>query len=109
MADAADAAILASMRSLLLPTLLTLPVLAQAAAPVQDDDEIEALVAAERAEADLLRRRGKLRSARSMLRELLEEEPVDPATRTLLARVELDRADHAAALAPTMPSTRAGS
>jgi len=99
LADAADAAILASMRSLLLPTLLTLPVLAQAAAPVQDDDEIEALVAAERAEADLLRRRGKLRSARSMLRELLEEEPVDPATRTLLARVELDRADHAAALA----------
>lgn len=87
------------MRTLLIPTLLVLPALGLAAAPVQDDDEIEALVAAERAEADLLRRRGKLRSARSLLRELLEEEPVDPATRTLLSRVELDRAEHAAALA----------
>ena len=40
--------------SLALTALLALPVLVHAAPPHQDDDELEALVAAERAEADLL-------------------------------------------------------
>jgi tetratricopeptide (TPR) repeat protein len=86
---------------MLLPTLVLL------AAPgfpgpgpvhLQDDDEIEALVAAERTEADLLRRRGKLRAARSLLRDLLEEEPEDAHTRALLARVRFEQGRHAEAL-----------
>ncbi len=82
--------------------LLSLPLLApapRAALPLQDDAEIEALVASERAQADLFRRRGKLRQARSLLTELLDEEENDPATRVLLARVELDRAHYERALA----------
>lgn len=61
---------------------------AQAAA--QEDPELAALLAEERGEADRLRRRGDLDGARSLLEELLDEEPDDPDTRSYLARVELD-------------------
>lgn len=58
----------------------------------QDDEEIAALIAAERQEAELLRRRGKYRQARSLLQDLLEEEEGDAETRSVLARVYLDQA-----------------
>ncbi|MDA1266478.1 MAG: tetratricopeptide repeat protein, partial [Planctomycetota bacterium] len=82
----------------LLTALLLLSAAPADASYLQDDAEIEALVAAERAEADLLRRRGKLRGARALLRDLLEEQPKDPATRVLLARVHLDDANYEDAL-----------
>lgn len=73
--------------ALLLPLTiaLTLP-----ASGFQTDEEIEALVAQEREQADGLRRRGQLRKARGILLTLLEEEPEDPATATLMARVHRD-------------------
>jgi len=57
---------------------------------VEAQDEVEALVEAERAQADLRRRHGDLRGAEADLRRLLEEEPEDPATRVLLALVLRD-------------------
>lgn len=79
------------------------------AAPAQEtlaqevDVELEALLEAERQEADRLRRRGDLEGARDALEELLAEEPQDPATRSYLARVEFDTArfDRAQAEAET--------
>ncbi|MFT7480375.1 MAG: tetratricopeptide (TPR) repeat protein, partial [Gammaproteobacteria bacterium] len=64
---------------------------------IQTDDSLEALVAAERREADLLRRRGDARGAGRLLDELIEEEPGDAASRTLRALCRLDRGrnDHA--------------
>ena len=94
----------------LLPSLLLafVPISAPVFVPAQSDAEIEALVAAERAEADLLRRRGELRKAERALSRLLEDEPTDAASRTLRAlcleaRGEYERAleDARAALEDT--------
>ena len=91
----------------LLPMLRLIPVLATAfltlqpgfalagsatARPVQDDEtEIEALVARERAEADLLRRRGDLGGALSITDDLLDEDEEDALTLAVRARVRLDQ------------------
>ncbi len=56
------------------------------AALAQDMDELEELIAEERAEARRLLQRGSLSAARGILRELLDELPDDAATRTLLAQ-----------------------
>ncbi len=64
------------------------------AAPQETDAELDALVAAERAEADRERRRGNLRQARSRLGELLEDDPEDVASRALLARVRWEEGQH---------------
>ena len=60
--------------------------------------ETDELVAAERGEADLLRRRGRVRDARRLLTELLTDDPSDPASRRLLALCRLDEARYERAL-----------
>ena len=62
------------------------------------DDELEALLAEERAEADRLRRRGDLRAARRILSQHLDDEPEDALSRTLRARIAFDRSDYEGAL-----------
>ncbi len=59
-----------------------------------DDDELEALVAAERAEVRRLLLVGDTRGAQRMLSELLEGDPEDGEARALLARLEWMRARH---------------
>ncbi len=62
------------------------------AAPRQDlDDELEALLAEERAEAEGLLARGRHAAAERILAEHLEEDPDDSAARELLARVRWDQ------------------
>jgi tetratricopeptide (TPR) repeat protein len=75
------------------------PALAGPAASLQDDDELEAVLAEERAEADGLRRRGRYGAALALLDQHVEEEPGDAASRLLRARVRLDQAEYEAALA----------
>ncbi|MCP3916395.1 MAG: tetratricopeptide repeat protein [bacterium] len=75
------------------------PFLPASAAAVQDDEaEIEALIRLEREEADLQRRRGRLRGALRTLDEHLDEEPTDAASRTLRALARRDEARYGAAL-----------
>lgn len=57
---------------------------------VQDE---EALVAAERAEADLLRRRGDLVGALSITDDLLDEDEEDALTLAVRARIRFDRGE----------------
>ncbi|MDP6762860.1 MAG: tetratricopeptide repeat protein [Planctomycetota bacterium] len=64
----------------------------------QGEGELEALLAAERAEADRLRRRGDLRRAGRILAEHLRDEPSDAASRLLRGRLARERSDHEAAL-----------
>lgn len=59
---------------------------------VQQDDE-EALVAAERREADLLRRRGDLVGALAITDDLLDEDEEDALTLAVRARIRLDRGE----------------
>lgn len=66
--------------------------------PLQSDDEIEALIAIERVEADLMRRRGNVRQALRRLGEHLEDEPSDAASRTLRALCRHDQGRHDEAL-----------
>lgn len=64
---------------------------ARSIAAVQDfDDELEALLAEERAAADRNRRRGEVRRARGTYEEHLDEEPGDVASRSGYARCLLD-------------------
>ncbi|MFT4537886.1 MAG: tetratricopeptide (TPR) repeat protein [Planctomycetota bacterium] len=81
---------------LVLCTFFMLP----AAPPVlaQGDPGIEAILGEERAEADLLRRRGKVREALRLLSEHLKDEPGDAASRELRARCRLDMAHYEQAL-----------
>ncbi len=64
----------------------------------QTDEEIETLVARERAGIDLLRRRGKVRTARAELGRMLEEEPADAASRTLYALCHFEQGHYERAL-----------
>jgi len=59
---------------------------------LQDDDEA-ALIAAERAEADLLRRRGDLTGALSITDDLLDDDEEDARTLAVRARIRLDQGD----------------
>jgi len=68
------------------------------AAAQEHEDELEELLAAERAEADLSRRRGRLREALERLNEHLEDEPEDHESRLLRARCRLDQARYEDAL-----------
>ena len=61
--------------------------------PAVQDEELEALIAAERAEADLLRRRGKLTDALKITDELLDEDDEDPLTLAVRGRIRLDRGE----------------
>lgn len=74
------------------------PSFAQAAWPVQEDEELEALLAMERTEADRLRRRGSIKKAISQLTELIDDEPGDAASRAIRARARLDLAQYERAL-----------
>ncbi len=67
--------------------------------PQEEDAELEALLAEERAEADRERRRGNHRKARGLLSELLEDDPDDLSSRVLLARVRWETGDLERALA----------
>lgn len=58
------------------------------------DEELEALLAAERAEADRLRRRGAWSTARRILSQHLEDEPADAESRALRARLAFDESDY---------------
>lgn len=53
--------------------------------------ELERLIAAERREADLMRRRGDPRGAVRLLDDLLEDEPGDAESRTLRALAQFER------------------
>ena len=66
---------------------------ATAASPVFQDEDLAALVAAERAEADLLRRRGRLADALEITDDLLDEDDEDPLTLAVRGRVRLDRGE----------------
>jgi len=81
--------------SFLYPALPALSAVAGLPASSQDssldDMELAALVAAERREADLLRRRGNPRGAGRLLDELIEEDPEDAASRTLRALCLIER------------------
>ena len=78
---------------LLAATLLHLPVSGAPAGSAQDDEDVAALVAAERAEADLLRRRGRYADALEITDELLDEDEEDPLTLAVRARIRLDRGE----------------
>jgi len=77
--------------------------LALAAAPAlarqEIDEELERLLAQERAEADLSMRRGELQQALRLLDAHLDDEPADAASRALRARCRFQRGEHAEALA----------
>jgi len=73
----------------------TVPVVAASAA--MQDEELEELVAAERAEADLLRRRGRLTDALEITDDLLDEDDEDPLTLAVRGRIRLDRGELARA------------
>ena len=60
---------------------------------VQDEAELEAFLARERAEASLLLRRGKASAARSALDEHLRDDPDDYRSRRLRAQVRLARSE----------------
>jgi tetratricopeptide (TPR) repeat protein len=66
-------------------------------APTAEEQELQVLLDEERRAADLARRRGSVQAAVRTLKELLDENADDFASRTLLARCLLDRADYAAA------------
>ncbi len=66
----------------------TLPATAQ-----EDVEDLEALIAAERAEADLLRRRGRLTEALKVTDELLDEDEEDSLTLAVRGRIRLDRGE----------------
>jgi tetratricopeptide (TPR) repeat protein len=63
----------------------------------EQEEEIEALLGEERAEADRLRRRGDLSAARKLLGRHLRDDEGDSRSRALLARVYLDQAGWARA------------
>ena len=63
------------------------------------DRELAELLAGERRQADLARRRGEPRAAQRVLREHLADEPADGASRVLMARVRWQRGEVAEALA----------
>ena len=63
------------------------------AAAQDEEEDIEALVAAERAEADLLRRRGRYADALEITDELLDEDEEDALTLAVRARIRLDRGE----------------
>jgi tetratricopeptide (TPR) repeat protein len=72
-----------------------------AAPPVQQgdlDEELQSLLAEERAEADENRRRGRLSAAIRMCEEHLEEDPDDGRSGLILARCRHDQARYDAAL-----------
>jgi len=74
------------------------PTSIRASVPAQDEAaELEALLADERAQADLDRRRGRLKRALRALDRHLDEEPTDAASRRLRAQCRLDEADYEAA------------
>ena len=90
---------LLSLLTALVPILVQPSVVAPAAplaAPlVQDElEELEALLAAERAEADRLRRRGSWSTARRILSQHLEDEPTDAESRMLRARLSFDESEY---------------
>lgn len=64
-----------------------------AAYPAVQEEELAELVAAERAEADLLRRRGRLVDALEITDDLLDEDEEDPLTLVVRGRVRLDRGE----------------
>lgn len=64
----------------------------------QDEPLDEALITQERREADLLRRRGRVRQAIKTLDELIEEEPSDAASRTLRAWCLFEQGEYERAL-----------
>ncbi|MEM9803008.1 MAG: tetratricopeptide repeat protein [Planctomycetota bacterium] len=84
-------------RTLLALTLALAPAPSLAAVPgafhPQEEDDIEALVAAERAEADLVRRRGDYSEALAITDELLLDDEEDALTLSVRARVRLDQGD----------------
>src|SRR5262245_16300817 len=91
-------------RAVRLSALLSLLLLAPPAvgqtpppAPAQDDPETAALLAEERRDADLERRRGKVDSAKGRFEELLEERASDGASRLGLALCLRDLAQTARA------------
>lgn len=57
------------------------------------EDEEEALIAAEREEADLLRRRGQYQDALALTGDLLEDDEEDALTLVVRARVRMDQGD----------------
>lgn len=83
--------------SLGLTTLGAVPLLALVPAPIAlapaQDEDLAALIAAERAEADLLRRRGQLVDALEITDELLDEDEEDALTLAVRARIQLDRGE----------------
>ena len=72
--------------------LVVFPVLSGAVAAGPQDDE-DALIAEEREEADLLRRRGAYQDALALTGDLLEDDEEDALTLTVRARVRLDQGD----------------
>jgi tetratricopeptide (TPR) repeat protein len=89
--------------SIVLACVLACPTNARAAGAwiVQGEAqrELEQLLARERAQADLARRRGEPRLALKILSEHLDDEPTDAASRTLRALVRWDRGEVETALA----------
>lgn len=64
-------------------------------ASFQDEEaELEALLALERAEADRLRRRGSWSTARRILSQHLEDEPADAESRVIRAQLAFDESDY---------------
>lgn len=70
------------------PAVVTEPASAR-----QDDEDIEALVRAERAEADLLRRRGAYSESLEITDMLLEDDEEDALTLAVRGRTRLDQGD----------------
>ena len=90
-----------ALPALCLTPLLVAPLAAAVSAPTPpaaQDVQLEDLLAEERRDADRMRRRGDLRRAQRTLREHLEEDPADAASRTLLALCLADSAELAEAL-----------
>ena len=61
---------------------------------LSQDEDLDELLALERADADRLRRRGEARRAISQLSRMLKEEETDAAARVLRARARFDLADY---------------
>ena len=72
----------------------------------QEDAEIEALIAQERAEADLLRRRGRISTARRLLSNMLEEEPEDAEALRLLALCRFEESRYKLAVTAAQEAVR---